>query len=83
MSLTALFALPVEVRRCRRNPRRLVVVSATGEVLLRTLSNSLRDQDVAERFARGMNEWAAAELQRLVPFRFGLSAIVQEDCAPA
>ena len=56
-----LFALPVEVRRCRRNPYRLVVVSATGEVLLRTLSAGPREQDTAERFARAMNEWAAGE----------------------
>lgn len=77
----SLFALPVEVRRCRRNRRRFVVVSATGEVLLRTLSDKLRDQDLAERFARAMNEWATAELRRLEPFRFGLSAIALEDAA--
>lgn len=73
-----LFALPVEVRRCARNGRRLVVVSSTGEVLLRTLSDTMRDQDVAERFARAMNEWAAVEARRLVPGRYGLSQIKLE-----
>jgi hypothetical protein len=76
-----LFALPVEVRRCRRNPKRLVVVSATGEVLLRTLSDKLRDRDVAERFARAVNEWAGAEQARLKPFRYGLPALKAEDAA--
>lgn len=77
-----LFALPVEVRRCRRNGKRLVVVSATGEVLLHTLSATMRDQDVAERFARAMNEWAAPrphDAGRLTPLRFGLSQLVPED----
>lgn len=74
-----LFALPVEVRRCRRNGKRLVVVSATGAVLLRTLSATMRDQDLAERFARAMNEWAAAEARRLAPLRYGLSPIETED----
>lgn len=73
-----LFALPVAVRRCRRNPKRLVVISATGEVLLRTLSISLRDQDIAERFALAMNEWAASDAGRMTPFRYGLSKIVSE-----
>ena len=73
-----LFALPVEVRRCARNPRRLVVVSATGEVLLRTLKDGLRERDVAERFARAMNEWAAAEQKRLVPLRYGLPVLKAE-----
>jgi hypothetical protein len=44
-------ALAVEVRRCSRNRRRFIVVSATGEVLLRTLSDTMRDHDIAERFA--------------------------------
>jgi hypothetical protein len=74
-----LFALPVEVRRCRRNRRRLVVVSATGKVLMRTLSDGMFEQDVAERFARAMNEWAAAEQARLAPFRFGLSPLQLEE----
>jgi hypothetical protein len=78
--MDALFALPVEVRRCRRNQRRLVVVSATGEVLLRTLSDGLRDQDIAERFALAMNEWAA-DVRKLERYRYGLSAIRLE--APA
>jgi ATP-dependent protease ClpP protease subunit len=56
-----LFALPVEIRRCKRNPSRIVVCSATGEVLLRTLDAGLREQLVAERFVRAMNEWAAAD----------------------
>jgi len=74
-----LFALPVEVRRCSRNPKRLVVLSATGQVLLRTLSDTMRDQDVAERFARAMNEWAAVEERRLAPGRYGLSTLKSED----
>jgi hypothetical protein len=77
-----LFALPVEVRRCARNPKRLVVVSATGEVLLRTLDDGMRDQDIAERFARALNEWAAPrahDVARLEPLRFGLSRLKQED----
>jgi hypothetical protein len=78
-----LFALPVEVRRCNRNPRRLVVVSATGEVLMRTLSDSMRDQDVAERFARSMNEWAADESGRLIAFRYGLSQLAPEETTTA
>lgn len=73
-----LFALPVEVRRCRRNPHRLVVVSATGEVLLRTLSDGAREQDIAERFARAMNEWAS-EAMRLMPWRYGLSKLKAEN----
>lgn len=73
-----LFALPVRVRRCSRNPRRLVVVSATGEVLLRTLSISLREQDVAERFARAMNEWGA-DAALMKPFRYGLARLEDED----
>lgn len=90
-----LFALPVAVRRCARNPRRLVVVSATGEVLLRTLSLSLREQDIAERFARAMNEWAAADdpsspsrspqdpQDRMAPFRYGLAKLASEtDATP-
>jgi hypothetical protein len=74
-----LFALPVEVRRCARNPKRLVIVDATGRVLLRTLTNSVRDQDMAERFALAMNEWGRAEAQRLEAWRFGLSKIKSED----
>lgn len=73
-----LFALPCEVRRCARNPKRLVIVSATGEVLLRTLSTSMRDQDTAERFARAMNEWAAAEQSRMAPLRYGLRRLASE-----
>lgn len=46
-STDLLFALPVEVRRCARNSKRLVVVSATGEVLLRTLKDGVREQDTA------------------------------------
>ena len=76
-ALGLLFALPVEVRRCARNPRRLVVVSATGEVLLRTLKDGPREQDIAERFARAMNEWAV-EPGRLERFRFGLSRLQSE-----
>lgn len=77
-----LFALPVEVRRCARNPKRLVVVSATGEVLLRALDDGMREQDIAERFARAMNEWAAPrshDAGRLEPFRFGLSRLKPEE----
>lgn len=76
-----LFALPVSVRRCRRNSRRLVVISATGEVLLRTLSISLREQDIAERFARAMNTWGADAAQ-MKPFRYGLAKIEDEDDGP-
>lgn len=76
-----LFALPVEVRRCSRNAHRIVVVSATGEVLLRTLSATMRDQDVAERFARAMNEWATDAERRLDPLRYGLSPLVAESAA--
>lgn len=80
-AMSPLFALPVEVRRCARNPKRFVIVSATGEVLLRTLDDSVRDQDTAERFALAMNEWAADDKRRLERFRFGLSAIKQEEVA--
>lgn len=73
-----LFALPVEVRRCRRNARRLVIVSATGEVLLRTLAIGLREQDIAERFARAMNEWAAADGKRMAPMRYGVAKLKDE-----
>lgn len=73
-----LFALPVEVRRCARNSKRLVVVSATGEVLLRTLKDGVREQDTAERFARAMNEWAA-DPARLRPWRYGLSKLKSES----
>jgi hypothetical protein len=73
-----LFALPVAVRRCRRNPRRLVIVSATGEVLLRTLSIGMRDQDIAERFVRAMNEWGA-DAARMKPMRYGISRLKDED----
>lgn len=73
-----LFALPVEVRRCRRNPKRLVVVSATGETLLRTLDDGMRDQDIAERFAIAMNAFARADAAALKPLRFGLSVLKQE-----
>ena len=73
-----LFALPVEVRRCSRNPRRLVVVSATGEVLLRTLKDGPREHDTAERFARAMNEWAAIDVKRITQFRYGLSRLKSE-----
>ena len=73
-----LFALPVEVRRCRRNPHRLVVVSATCEVLLRTLKDGPREQDTAERFALAMNEWAAADAKRLTQFRYGLNRLEPE-----
>jgi hypothetical protein len=76
--MEALFALPVEVRRCARNPKRLVVVSAVGEVLLRTLDDTMRDQDIAERFVLALNTWAAAEAAALKPLRFGLSAIRAE-----
>jgi hypothetical protein len=74
-----LFALPVDVRRCSRNQHRLVVTSATGEVLLRTLSDTMRDQDVAERFARAVNEWAVAEARRLLPMRYRLSQLAPEE----
>lgn len=74
-----LFALPVEVRRCARNPKRLVIVSATGETLMRTLDDTMRDQDVAERFAMAMNEWAAAEARRLEPLRYGLTKLEPES----
>ena len=77
--LPALFALPVEVRRCARNPRRIVVVSATGETLLRTLDDNAREQDIAERFARAMNEWAATDARNLERYRFGLSKLKPED----
>lgn len=73
-----LFALPVRVRRCSRNNRRLIVVSATGEVLLRTLSISLREQDIAERLARAMNAWGADAAQ-MKPFRYGLPKLEAED----
>ncbi len=73
-----LFALPVEIRRCARNRSRLVVVSATGEVLLRTLDNSVRDQDIAERFVHAMNEFAAFDLTKLRPLRYGLSRLKDE-----
>ena len=75
-----LFALPVEVRRCRRNPHRLVVVSATGEVLVRTLKDGVREQDIAERVARAMNEWASEEI-KLAPWRYGLSPVKDEALA--
>lgn len=74
-----LFALPVRVEVCKRNNKRLIVVDANGGVLLRTLTRSMRDQDIAERFARAMNEWSAADLARLKPLRFGLSALPGED----
>lgn len=79
MASEMLFALPVEVRRCRRNAKRLVVVSATGEVVLRTLKDGLREHEIAERFARAMNEWAAADADLVARFRFGLSPIKAED----
>ena len=75
-----LFALPVEVRRCARNPSRLVIMSATGEVLLRTLDSGAREQDVAERFALAMNEWGA-EVAHLRPRRYGLSRLKNEETA--
>lgn len=80
-----LFALPVRVEVCRRNRKRLIVVDANGGVLLRTLSRSMRDQDVAERFARAMNEWSVTDGDALQPFRFGLSAmpIEPDDLASA
>lgn len=78
MTQPLLFALPVEVRRCSRNKYRLVIVSATGEVLLRTLDDEPRSRDLAERFARAMNEWAAQEERRLVPYRYGLSRLKEE-----
>jgi hypothetical protein len=81
MATEMLFALPVEVRRCRRNPRRLVIVSATGEVLARTLKDGLREQEIAERFVRAMNEWAAADARLVARFRFGLPPIKAEDGA--
>lgn len=74
-----LFALPVEVRRCARNRARIVVVSATGEVLLRTLDDGARQQDIAERFARAMNEWAADDGAKMTQFRFGLSRLKPEN----
>lgn len=58
MSEDVLIYTPVEVRRCRRNRRRLIIVDATGRVLLRTEAVSLWHQDVAERFARALNESA-------------------------
>lgn len=72
-----LFALPVEVRRCARNRSRLVIVSATGEVLLRTLDDGVREQDIAERFAKAMNDWSAAG-GSLESWRYGLSRIKSE-----
>lgn len=79
--MSALFALPVEVRRCRRNNKRLVIVSATGKMLLRTLSDSLLEQDIVERFARAMNEWAKEEERRLAAGRYGLTRPVQLETA--
>jgi len=77
-----LFALPVEVRRCARNPSRLVIMSATGEVLLRTLDSGAREQDVAERFALAMNMWARENKpERLEPRRYGLSRLKNEETA--
>jgi hypothetical protein len=73
MTIDLLFALPVKAQRCNRNPKRLILVSATGEVLLRTLADTMRDQDIAERFVLAMNEWAAAEQRRLVPLRYGIN----------
>jgi hypothetical protein len=75
-----LFALPVEIRRCSRNRSRFLVVSATGEVLLRTLDDGAREQDIAERFALAMNEWAA-DPTKLAPWRYGLSPIKDEATA--
>jgi hypothetical protein len=74
-----LFALPVAIRRCRRNRSRIVIVSATGEVLLRTLDNGMREQDIIERFVVAMNEWAAADLTRLRPHRYGLTRLELEE----
>lgn len=76
-----LFALPVEVRRCARNPKRIVVVAANGETLLRTLDDGPREQDIAERFARAMNEWAAADARRVEMFRYGTSRLKDEASA--
>lgn len=73
-----LFALPVEVRRCARNRHRFVIVSATGKVLLRSLDDDPIDQDIIERFALAMNQWSAADLTRMAPWRFGLSALKSE-----
>lgn len=73
-----LFALPVEIRRCGRNRARLIIVSATGEVLLRTLDNSMRDQDIAERFVRAMNEWAFDAPSKMKPLKFGISKLKDE-----
>lgn len=75
-----LFALPVEVRRCARNRHRFVVVSATGQVLLRTLKDRTLDQDIAERFARAMNEWATEDA-KLKPWCYGLSTLKDEGDA--
>lgn len=79
LEMPPLFALPVEVRRCARNPHRFIIVSATGEVLLRTLKDGPREQDFAERFALAMNEWAAGDVKRLTQMRYGLSRIKPED----
>lgn len=76
--MSDLFALPVEVRRCGRNRSRFIVVSATGEVLLRTLDDGVREQDIAERFARAMNEWAADDRRKLAPWRYGISSLMDE-----
>jgi len=73
-----LFALPVEIRRCGRNKERMVIVSATGEVLLRSLTIGPREQDIVERFVQAMNEWAAADLTRMTPWRYGLSKLKSE-----
>jgi|SRR5581483_1109256 len=83
MSATAaaamLFALPVRVEICRRNPRRLVVLDANGAVLLRTLSRSLRDIDIAERFVVAMNAWSLMHhdgpADALRPLRYALPGI--------
>lgn len=76
-----LFGLPVAVRRCRRNPSRLVLVSATGEVLLRTLDIGLREQEIANLFVTAMNEWAGADLTRLRRHRYGTAPLRFEDDA--
>jgi hypothetical protein len=68
----------VEVRRCRRNRARFIIVSATGEVLLRTLDDGPHEQDIAERFALAINEWAA-DKSKLAPRRYGLSRLKDED----
>ena len=74
-----LFGLPVEVRRCRCNSSRLVIVSPTREALLRTLDVGLREREIAELFVRAMNEWAGADLARLRRYRFGTSPLRDED----